>query len=197
MLEPHIVEYTHAYFPVGLFDEVVLDYMDAGYVFGRRGDTYIMLRAMSDAEGRLYFKSDVTNVTEDLSKIKDSVRELIEESGDLRYDLIFEGGSSHAWVTELGSVKDNGSFADFVSKMLANECEYNDMTVTYNSGERTFDVKYSEHFKINGQEIDTEYERYESVYVNGAVERGAEIIEYNFGGKTLTLNYKEGTRVEE
>ena len=197
MLEPHIVEYTHAYFPVGLFDEVVLDHMDAGYVFGRRADTYIMLRAMSDAEGRLYFKSDVTNVTEDLSKIKDSVRELIEESGDLRYDLIFEGGSSHAWVTELGSVKDNGSFTDFVSKMLANECEYNDMTVTYNSGERIFDVKYSEHFKINGQEIDTEYERYESVYVNGAVERGAEIIEYNFGGKTLTLNYKEGTRVEE
>ena len=26
MLEPHVVGYTHAYFPVGLFDEVVLDY---------------------------------------------------------------------------------------------------------------------------------------------------------------------------
>ena len=141
MLEPHIVEYTHAYFPVGLFDEVVLDYMSDGYVFGRSGDAYIMLRAMSDGEGRLYFKSDITDVTSDISKIKDSVRELIEATGDLRYDLIFEGGTSHAWVTELGCVADNGSFADFVSEMLANECEYSGMTVTYKSGERAFNVK--------------------------------------------------------
>ena len=27
MLEPHIVEYTHAYFPVGLFDEVNMNYI--------------------------------------------------------------------------------------------------------------------------------------------------------------------------
>ena len=196
MLEPHIVEYTHAYFPVGLFDEVVLDYMSDGYVFGRRGETYIMLKAMSDGEGRLYFKSDEKDVTEDLSKIKDSVREIIEKSGDLRYDLIFEGGSSHAWVTELGCAADNGTFMEFVSEMLENRCEYNDMTVTYESSGRTFNVKYDVHFMIDGVEIDTEYARYESAYVNGKVERGTEVIEYNFGDKTLTLNYAEGTRVE-
>ena len=197
MLEPHIVEYTHAYFPVGLFDEVVLDYMDSGYVFGRSGETYIMLRAMSDGEGKLYFKSDVADVTSDISKIKDSVRELIEATGDLRYDLIFEGGASHAWVTELGCTRDNGSFSDFVNEMLANECSYNDMTVTYKTGERAFNVKYSEHFMINGEKIDTEYERYESAYVNGTVERGAEIIVYDFGGRKLTLNFNEGVRAEE
>ena len=196
MLEPHIVEYTHAYFPVGLFDEVVLDYMVYGYVFGRSGETYIMLKAMSDGEGNLYFKSELTDVTEDLSKIKDSVRELIEASGDLRYDLIFEGGSTHAWVTELGCAADNGSFADFVSEMLANECEYSDMTVTYDSCGRMFNVKYNVHFMIDGVEIDTEYARYESDFVNGKIEKGAEIIEYNFGGKTLTLNLEEGTREE-
>ena len=196
MLEPHIVEYTHAYFPVGLFDEVVLDYMADGYVFGRSGDTYIMLKAMSDGEGSLYFKSELTDVTEDLSKIKDSVRELIEESGDLRYDLIFEGGSTHAWVTELGCKADNGSFSDFVNEMLGNRCEYKDMTVTYDSCGRTFNVKYNVHFMIDGAEIDTEYARYESDFVNGKIEKGAEIIEYNFGGKTLTLNLDVGTREE-
>ena len=196
MLEPHIVEYTHAYFPVGLFDEVVLDYMADGYVFGRSGDTYIMLKAMSDGEGNLYFKSELTDVTEDLSKIKDSVRELIEESGDLRYDLIFEGGSTHAWVTELGCKSDNGSFSDFVNEMLGNRCEYKDMTVTYDSCGRTFNVKYNVHFMIDGVEIDTEYARYESDFVNGKIEKGAEIIEYNFGGKTLTLNLDMGTREE-
>ena len=49
---------------------------------------------------------------------------------------------------------------------------------------------------IDGVEIGTEYARYESDFVNGKIEKGAEIIEYNFGGKTLTLNLDMGTREE-
>ena len=201
MLEPHVVKYTHAYFPVGLFDEVNLDHMAEGYVFGRRGDSYIMLRAMSDGSGTLAFKNDMVGVSgedivADMGKIKDSVRELIEASGDLRYDLIFEGGTSHAWVTELGSIEESGSFDSFVSKMLANNCEYDDMTVRYESGNRAFNVKYGVHFTINGEKIDTNYARYESAYVDVKVERKSEVISLSFGGKTLTLNYKEGLREE-
>ena len=200
MLEPHIVQYTHAYFPVGLFDEVITDYLDDGYIFGRKGDSYIMLHAISDGEGRLVFKNDMPGVTademtNDRSKIKDNVREMIEASGDLRYDLIFEGGTSHAWITELGSISENGSFEGFVAEMLSNKFEYNDMTVIYESREKSFNVKYNVHFMINGEKIDTNYARYENDYVNGSVERKAEIIELSFNGKTLTLNYKEGTRV--
>ena len=199
MLEPHVVGYTHAYFPVGLFDEVITDYLDTGYIFGRKGDTYIMLRVLSDGECTLAFKNDMDGVSSDdiasdLSKIKDSVRELIEESGDLRYDLIAKGGDSHAWITELGCARYNGSFADFVADMLDNECSYNDMTVSYTSGEKCFDVKYSEHFMLNGTLIDTNYARYESAYVNGSVERKADVIELSFGGEALVLNFKEGTR---
>ncbi|MBR5144777.1 MAG: hypothetical protein IKW53_06980, partial [Clostridia bacterium] len=200
MLEPHIVQYTHAYFPIGLFDEVITDYLDDGYIFGRKGDSYIMLHAISDGEGRLVFKNDMPGVTademtNDRSKIKDNVREMIEASGDLRYDLIFEGGTSHAWITELGSISENGSFEEFVAEMLSNKFEYNDMTVIYESREKSFNVKYNVHFMINGEKIDTNYARYENDYVNGSVERKAEIIELSFNGKTLTLNYKEGTRV--
>ena len=200
LLEPHIVKYTHAYFPVGLFDEVVLDYMDQGYVFGRKGDTYIMLRAMSDGSGTLSFKNDMPGVSAediatDMSKIKDNVRELIEASGDLRYDLIFEGGKSHAWVTELGSIEENGSFAQFVNQMLANECSYDDMTVSYKSGEKLFNVKYNEHFMINGQAIDTDYARYENNYVvNGAIERKSDVIKLNWQYCWLTLDYEKGVR---
>ena len=199
MLEPHVVGYTHAYFPVGLFDEVNIDHLADGYIFGRKGDTYIMLRAISDGEGVLAFKNDMPGVTadeleNDRSKIKDSVRELIEASGDIRYDLIFEGGESHAWITELGCTQDNGSFAEFVADMLANECEYEDMTVRYTSGGKLFDVKYSEHFKLNGELVDTNYARYENAYVDGSCAREADVIELSFGGKRLTLNFKEGTR---
>ena len=199
MLEPHIVSYTHAYFPVGLFDEVITDYLDRGYIFGRKGDTYVMLAALSDGEGKLSFKNDMEGVTaeeleNDLSKIKDSVRELIEKSGDLRYDLIFEGGTSHAWVTELGSIAENGSFAAFVEAKLSNGYVYSDMTVYYQSGAKSFEVKYGEYFKLNGALVDTEYARYESAYVNGSVERKADVIALSFNGKALTLNFKEGIR---
>ena len=201
MLEPHIVQYTHAYFPVGLFDEVNLEYMDKGYVFGRKGDTYIMLHAMSDGNATLAFKNDMAGVTtsdieNDMSKIKESVAKMITESGDLRYDLILDGGTSHAWITQLGSIEENGSFGKFVTDMLANSCKFSDMEVHYETDERTFDVKYDVHFMLNGEILDTNYARYENAYVNGKIERGAKIMEFSFGGYTLTLNYDEGTREE-
>ena len=199
MLEPHIVEYTHAYFPVGLFDEVNLDYMSSGYIFGRKGDTYIMLHAMSDGDGKLCFKNDMNGVTaeeleNDRSKIKNNVKELIEASEDLRYDLIFEGGSTHAWITELGCAEDDMSFAQFIDRTLGNDYSFEDMTVKYTTNGKFFDVKYAESFKINGEVIDTNYARYENPYVNGVVERKAEIIEITFNGKSLVLNFEEGTR---
>ncbi len=201
MLEPHIVEYTHAYFPVGLFDEVNTDYMDRGYIFGRVGETYIMLYAASDADATLAFKNDMDGVSEediasDMSKIKDNVRELIEASGDLRYDLILTGGTSHAWVTELSSAEEDTDFASFISRVLANEVSYTDMTVNYTTRDKCFDVKYAEYFNLNGERVSTSYARYESAYVNGSIERGAEIIEFAFEGKKLTLNFEEATREE-
>ena len=202
MLEPHVVGYTHAYFPVGLFDEVNLDYMAQGYVFGRKGDTYVMLRAMSDGTATLSFKNDMPGVTKediisDMSKIKESVCEMIVASGDLRYDLILDGGSTHAWITELGSIEENGSFSEFIGAMLTNSVSFSDMTVGYETDGKLFNVKYNEHFMINGEKIDTNYARYENDYVDGKIERGAEVMHFGFGGYALTLDFKNATREEE
>lgn len=199
MLELHIVAYTHAYFPAGLFDETNTDYLANGYIFGRRGDTYIMLAAKSDGDARLLFKNDMADVTEeelanDREKIKTSVKELIEASGDLRYDLIFEGGTMHAWITELGSVAEDGSFDAFVERTLTNEYLFADDTVTYVTEEKAFEVKYDEFFMVNGEIMDTDYARYENAYVENAVERKAEVINFSFEGYTLELNFREGTR---
>ena len=201
MLEPHVVGYTHAYFPIGLFDEVNLEHLSEGYVFGRKGDTYVMMCAKSDGEAILNFKNDMAGVSEeelaeDRDDIKSSVKELIEASGNLRYDLILKGGENHAWVTELSSVEQDASFAVFVERCLANTYIFEDMVVNYISKGRNFDVKYGEYFKLNSEVVDTDYARYESAYVEEKVERKAEIIHYSFNGKTLVLNYKEGTREE-
>ena len=201
MLEPHVVGYTHAYFPVGLFDEVNLEYLSKGYIFGRKGDTYVMMCAKSDGEATLLFKNDMEGVTkeelaEDRDDIKTSVREVIEASGDLRYDLILKGGEKHAWVTELSSVEQDASFEVFVKRCLANSYTFEDMAVNYTSNAKHFDVKYNDYFKLNGEVVDTDYARYENAYVEEKVERKAETIRYAFNGKTLVLNYKEGTRTE-
>ena len=200
MLEPHVVDYTHAYFPVGLFDEVNLEYLTQGYIFGRKGDTYIMLRAMSDGDAVLQFKDNMPGVTEeematDRSKIKTSVKELIEASGDLRYDLIFQGGENHAWITEVSSTQQDGSFEAFVARTLGNSFTFQDLTVQYTTADKAFDVKYDTYFKCNGTDVDVEYDRFDNPYVSQPVERKAEVITFSFGGKTLELNYKEGTRV--
>lgn len=199
MLEPHIVEYTHAYFPVGLFDEVNLDYLNQGYIFGRKGDSYVMMCAKSDEDAVLMFKNDMSGVTEqelaeDRDDIKTSVKELIEASGDFRYDLIFEGGNTHAWITELSSAEQDGSFESFVQRVVSNEVQFEEMTVNYVSNGAYFEVCYDEYFKLNGDVVDTEYARFESVY--GIVDRKSGVMNFSFNGKTLTLNYQEGTRAE-
>ena len=201
MMEPHIVTYTHAYFPVGLFDEVNTDHLSEGYIFGRKGDTSIMLAAKSDGDAVLGFKNDRAGVTEeDLAKdrdeIKASVKEVIETSGDLHYDLIFEGGTTHAWVTELSSAEEDDSFSTFVERCLSNPYTFTDKVVSYSTEAKIFEVKYDEYFKVNGQTMDTDYARYESDYVEGTVERKAEVIRFSFQGHTLELNYKKGTRVQ-
>ena len=194
-LEPHIVEYTHAYFPVGLFDEVNLEHMDKGYVFGRVGDTYIMLAGKSSEQATFRFKNDYASKEEietDLSKIKTNVAKLITESGDLRYDLILEGGYNHAWVTEVSSVKEDKSFAEFIGRVLDNDYSFNEMNVQYISNGNNYDVKYNEYFKLNNQEVDMTYNRFESVYSN--TERKANDIIISFNGYSLKLNYKENKR---
>ena len=114
----------------------------------------------------------------------------------MRYDLILEGGTAHAWVTELGSAAEDGSFAAFMDRVLANQYTFEDMRVTYVTEGNSFDVKYDEYFKVNGALVDTDYGRYESAYVNGKVERKAEVMTFSFEGNTLELNFKEGTRVQ-
>ena len=58
------------------------------------------------------------------------------------------------------------------------------------------DVKYDEYFMVNNVKQNTKYARFESDYVkNNKTERKAEIIEFNYNGSSLKLNYKDKQRV--
>ena len=59
---------------------------------------------------------DKEEIETDISKIKTNVANMIKESGDLRYDLILEGGYNHAWITEVSSIEEDGSFESMPKK---------------------------------------------------------------------------------
>ena len=132
----------------------------------------------------------------DRSKIKTSVKERIEASGDLRYDLIFQGGETHAWVTEVSSVTQDGNFDAFVERMLGNALSFEEMTVCYGSDGNLYEAEYDRCFRYNGEIVDTDYARFDNDYVPEKVERKSEIIEFAFNGHSLVLNFEEGTRVQ-
>ena len=201
MLEPHIVEYTHAYFPVGLFDEVNLDYLDKGYIFARKNQTYVSMAVKSNSEAKLSFKNDMKDVSKeelekDFNAIKSSVKELIETTSDHRYDLIYQGGDSHAWITELSGCDYDVNFENFVNRILSNQYTFENNVVRYTTNNQTYDVKYNEYFKINNVDVDVEYGRFESEYVkNKKVDRKVDEITFEYKGKSLTLNFNEKKRV--
>ena len=176
---------------------VNLSYLVEGYIFARKNDTYVSMAVKSNGEGKLMFKNDMEGVTQeelekDFNAIKSSVKELIETTSDHRYDLIYTGGDAHAWVSELSSIEEDGSFAHFVNRILSNSYAFIDNNVTYVSNEKVFDVKYDTHFKLTGKDVDVEYERFESDYVeNNVTYRKTDEIKFAFNNKTLTLNFKE------
>lgn len=201
MLEPHIVEYTHAYFPVGLFDEVNLDYLNKGYIFARKNQTYVSMAVKSNSEAKLSFKNDMKDVSKeelekDFNAIKSSVKELIETTSDHRYDLIYQGGDSHAWITELSGCDYDVNFENFVNRILSNQYTFENNVVKYTTNNQTYDVKYNEYFKLNNVDVDVEYGRFESEYVkNKKVDRKVDEINFEYKGKSLTLNFNEKKRV--
>jgi hypothetical protein len=201
-LEPHIVKFTHTYFPVGLFDEVNLDHLGEGYIFGRKGTSYLMVAAKADETAALKFKNDMDGVTAealttDRSKIKASVKSLIEASGDLRYDLIFQGGKKHAYVTEVSSILEDGSFSSFVTRMINNPFSYDASsdTLTYKDRDVEHKAIYDKSFTVGGDTRDLEYSRYESDFVKGGnMPRKASVLEFSYLGASLSLDYAQNKR---
>lgn len=97
--------YTHAFFPRHAFDEWV---ERDGWVFGRKGDGYVALRA----QGPMRWAEPGEDVN--------ALRQVGEAEGwqPQPYELIADGGES-AWLCELGNPAGHGSFEQFVARIAA------------------------------------------------------------------------------
>lgn len=158
-----IEPYTHTYFPKQYFDETVVD---GRYAFGKLEDVYVALIAKND----LTYKPIAFT---DYDKSKDLTMD---------YDLIQEGLETY-WITEVGTEEVNGSFEAFMDEIKGQTVVYDDKQLVY----RNLDLTFQGDFKVDGQVMDLEYDRFESEYAN--TERKADVISIEYAGQSLELDF--------
>jgi hypothetical protein len=197
-MEPMIIkETTHVFFPIQLFDEVNLNYLDQGMIYGRVNGTYIGIRARYALAFTPFEISNKEGDQDDMLK-RGSVGSILNDD----YDLVQVGQGDHYYVTEMSSV-DMESFDSFVTRMMANPLVYDEVNHQVNYITKL----YLEHsttslqanmtglFLVNDVIVDLEYPRFWSPYVLGQIERKPETIMFQFGGHALVINYQQKTRI--
>ena len=115
-----------------------------------------------------------------------------EEVGN-RYDLIQKGETTF-WVTEISSVDKDRSFQEFIKRLKENAISFKDNTLSYTSEGNNLELTYGKEFKLNGNLVQTEYQRYESPYVKA--DRKPDTISISHNGRELFLDFNAMIREE-
>ena len=136
-------------------------FIDGNYAFGKKGDTYIGIIT----SGPLSFREGYTD------------------------DLVLEGKKSF-WITEAGCKMDDGSFEEFVDRIMNNEVQFNErkLQLAYFSGGRRLDLQFEKEFMVDGKEVDTNYSRYDSPYAQA--EKKDATITFEHNGESLFLDFE-------
>ena len=152
-LAPHkVVKFTHAFFPEELFDETLVEGRCA---FCRCDNTMMALIGRNPLE---YIPYDAVSAAVANGLLKDNTK---------RFDLI-QKGRKQFWIYELTTIEEEGSFQAFIDRIKSNLAKQQGDMLSYSTKGKTFEVKYGCSFKINGQKINLEYERYESEWIKAA-----------------------------
>ncbi|MEM9326174.1 MAG: hypothetical protein AAGA85_10980 [Bacteroidota bacterium] len=139
MMEIDLLDYTHAFFPTALFDEVV---HEGQRIFGRKANAYTALIGHSE----LYFKEG-----KDDDLIQDGKQSFwIIEAGSKRDDGSFEAFYERVRKNEV-------SF------------DTSTTTLTYSSKEQSYELQFGADFKYDGELVDTVYPRFDSPYSQAEV----------------------------
>jgi len=162
MMEKDLLDYTHAYFPTELFDTTIIQ---QNYAFGKKGDVYAVLIGLNDITLR-------------------------EETTD---NLIQKGKKTY-WITEAGSKDQDGSFEQFYSRIRGNRIEFNPETLqlTYHSNDNEYQLEFGDEFYVNGQVINTYYDRFDSPYCQEKIKPESVTIRHQ--GKSLHLDFHKMLR---
>lgn len=160
----HRLEWTHVWFPVGEFDEIV---EQDGWVFGRKGSGYL----------GLWSQHPYTWGT------KDGVRTEIQVAG-----------TSNVYICEMGREATDGNFAGFVHRLTQAPIRVGKSHVYYVSPSRgAICMGWRGVVKHGDTRVHVRnYPRYDNPYVQAGF--SAERIEIEHGGHRLSLDWESGER---
>lgn len=164
--EAHISNMTHAYMPKCFYDEFE---MCDNIVFARKNGVFVAL-ICDGKPGFKPFNEDSVNAIYKNRKLTDDYKIKGE------FDLCRQGGEYHVYVTELSDA-DRETFSEFKERIKNNKIVFGNGNVSYNTYFGSVSAAYDGEFKVNGEDIKTEFDRYdcrfckaqrkpETIYVN-------------------------------
>ncbi len=135
-------------------------FVDGRYLFGKKGETYCAFIGLNNFE------------------FVDKEKDDIKQNGKITY-----------WITEAGSLTEDGLFKDFIKRIKSNEVIFDakNMELCYQSNAKTYELSYGAGFLVNKQNICTNYQRYTSPYVNA--KQKDKTLTFEFNGKKLFLDF--------
>lgn len=136
-------------------------YISGNYVFGKKGETYCAFIGTNN----FHFDDD-------------------------KKDDIIQPGKQTFWITEAGSLTEDGSFEAFVKRIQQNKVDFDEekLELMYSSNSKNFKLKFNGDFKVDEKIVDTNYNRYDSPYAKA--EKKDKTITIKHNGKSLFLDFE-------
>jgi hypothetical protein len=163
----------------GLMEVALLDYTHAyfpkelfdtvlitgNYAMGKKGNTYCAFITTNPLKFR-------ENTTDDL----------------------IQPGKQTFWITEAGSLKEDGSFDAFCQRIQQNQIQFNPekLELNYISNRKNYNLKFADEFVLDGKPVDTNYSRFDSPY--SKAEKKDKTITISYQGKSLFLDFENMKR---
>jgi hypothetical protein len=162
--------FTHAYFPIWAFDEVVESSAEGGggWIFGRKGEGYIGLYSHQPYEWQT-------------------------EGPDAGQEIIALG-RRNVWIAQMGRASQDGSFEDFVLSIAGAPLSISGLAVEFQSpGNGEISFGWDDPLVLNDEEIPLDgYLRWDNPYTQS--EHGATNYLIEFNDRHLELDFETGLR---
>jgi hypothetical protein len=162
--------FTHAYFPIWAFDEVVVANGDqGGWIFGRKGQGYIALYSHQRFD-----------------------RQTQGPDADQEYIAL---GRHNVWIVQMGREVEDGPFEDFVFSITAAPLRISGLDVEFESpGNGLITFGWDQPLILEGEPITLrDYPRWDNPYTQSEFGQANYLIEYQ--NKKLQLDFENALRV--
>ncbi len=175
--ETKIADMTHAYMPKCFYDEFE---MHDNIVFARKNGVFVALICDDKPEFKPFNEASAKGIYKNRNLSEDYII-----NGE--FDLCRKGGEYHIYVTELSDA-DTETISQFKERIINNRIVFGNGKVTYNTHFGSVSASYDGEFRVNGENVKTEFDRYDCKFCKAP--RKPESIFIDNGKHSLLLDLK-------